>query len=138
MPWLIVAAVSGLLAVALGAYGWHSLAADDALRAIFLMGVQYQMWHALALIAVAWLASRGAGAQSGGTPAAGTAARGPRLVHLSGLAFVLGTVLFSGSLYAMGVTGTVPVSGAAPLGDGFLMGGWALLGLAAWQARPAT
>ena len=123
MPWLIVAAVSGLLAVALGAYGWHALAATDALRAIFLMGVQYQMWHALALIAVAWLAE------------AGPATRRPTLAHLSGLAFVIGTVLFSGSLYAMGLTGTVPVTGAAPTGGGLLMAGWVLLALAAWRAH---
>ncbi len=57
--WLFVAGLNGTLAVMAGAYGWHWLeAADSGLRDIFMMAVQYQMWHALALLAVAWLAGR--------------------------------------------------------------------------------
>ena len=60
--WLFLGAVNGFAAVAAGAYGWHSLeVSDTGLRDIFAIGVRYQMWHALALLAVAWLASRGDG-----------------------------------------------------------------------------
>ena len=56
-PWIIVAALSGGVAAFCGAYGWNWLEADDAGREIFNMGVQYQMWHSLALLAIAWFTS---------------------------------------------------------------------------------
>lgn len=117
--WLFLGAVNGLVAVAAGAYGWHSLAADDGGRAIFAMGVDYQMWHALALIAVAWLASG-----NGGLPAT-----------IAGWAFTIGIVLFSGTLYAFGVTGSIPLGGAAPAGGVLLMAGWAALAWIALRQR---
>lgn len=53
MPWLIAAAINGLIAVAAGAYGWHALpVSESGLCNIFMIGVHYQMWHALALIGV--------------------------------------------------------------------------------------
>jgi uncharacterized membrane protein YgdD (TMEM256/DUF423 family) len=115
--WLVLGALNGFVAVGAGAYGWHSLTVDDsALRDVFAVGVDYQMWHALALFAVAWMAVRRPGAVA---------------PHLAGIAFVAGIVLFSGSLYAMGLTGTMPVAGAAPAGGVCLMAGWAAL---AWAA----
>jgi len=113
-PWLILGALNGLAAVAAGAYGWHALAADEAARQIFMMGSQYQMWHALALCAVAWIASRDEGSLA-------------RFVRLAGVSFTIGIILFSGTLYAFGVTGIVPVEGAAPAGGLALMAGWAAL-----------
>lgn len=57
--WLFVAGLNGLLAVMAGAYGSHNLeAADSGSRDVFMVAVQYHMWHALALLAVAWLAER--------------------------------------------------------------------------------
>ncbi len=112
--WLFLGAVNGLVAVAAGAYGWHSLAGDDGARKMFEIGVQYQMGHALALLAVAWLATRLQG-------------RGRVPVHVAGGAFTLGIILFSGTLYAFGLTGLVPVEGAAPAGGMLLMIGWLAL-----------
>ncbi len=113
--WLFLAALNGLLAAAAGAYGSHTLvAADQAQRDIFNTAVRYQMWHALALLAVAWLASR-------------PEATGAKAVGVAGWAFTAGIVLFSGSLYARGLTGSVPVPGAAPAGGLSFFVGWAAL-----------
>ena len=121
--WLFVAGLNGLLAVMAGAYGGHRLeAADSGLRDIFMMAVQYHMWHALALLAVAWLASREEG-------------KGAVAPRVAGGAFTLGIVLFPGSLYALGLGGSVLVPGAAPVGGGLLMIGWAALMVAALK-RP--
>jgi uncharacterized membrane protein YgdD (TMEM256/DUF423 family) len=109
--WLFLASVNGLIAVLAGAYGRHSLAADDGGRQIFNLGVSYHMWHALALLAVAWLADRREGAP-------------PLPVQLAGIAFIAGMVLFSGSLYALAITGSAPVPYAAPVGGVSFMAGW--------------
>ena len=112
-PWLFLGAVNGLLAVAAGAYGWHGLAvADSGLRDVFLIGVAFHLWHALALAVVDGVAARGGGS---------------RMPTLAGIAFTAGIVLFSGSLYALAIIGSVPVVGAAPVGGVCLMAGWALL-----------
>ena len=124
--WLLIAALSGLVAVIVGAYGWHGLEAEEHLRDGFLVGVQYQMWHTLALIGIAWLA--------GGADKEGSAARAPNRAKWAGYAgwlFVAGTAVFSGSLYFYGLTGNVPFSGAAPVGGYTLMAGWAVLAFAA-------
>jgi uncharacterized membrane protein YgdD (TMEM256/DUF423 family) len=118
-PWLLVAALSGLVAVAAGAYGWHGLAAGAGAREVYTTGVHYQMWHSLALLAVAWLAE-----SRRGTPAA-------RWIKWAGIAFAAGIVLFSGSLYFYGVAGDVPFAGAAPAGGVALMAGWGCLAVAA-------
>ncbi len=111
--WLFLAAVNGLMAVIAGAYGWHSLEAEAGTRKIFAVGVQYQMWHALALLAVAWLASR-------------SETRRPEVI-VAGSAFTAGIVLFSGTLYAFGFLEYIPLEGAAPAGGVLLMVGWAAL-----------
>lgn len=116
--WLLLAAVSGLTAVVAGAYGAHWLPGDEHMRDAFKTGVLYQLVHALALLAVAWLASR---------PETKRAAS----VHLAGIGFIAGILLFSGTLYVFGLTGRIPVAGAAPVGGGCFMLGWAAL---AWTA----
>ncbi len=108
--WLFVAGVNALLAVAAGAYGWHRLGGD----AIFTMATHYHMFHALALLAVAWLASIRFG-------------RALVTVHVAGIAFLLGILLFSGTLYAFALTGSVPLEGAAPVGGALLMIGWLII-----------
>ncbi|MCZ6467139.1 MAG: DUF423 domain-containing protein [Alphaproteobacteria bacterium] len=113
--WLFLAALNGLLAAAAGAYGSHApVVTESAHRDVFMTAVQYHMWHALALFAVAWLASR-------------PDAPGSTAVRVAGWAFTAGIVLFSGSLYALGVTGSVPVPGAAPAGGLSFFVGWAAL-----------
>ncbi|MBM3565208.1 MAG: DUF423 domain-containing protein [Alphaproteobacteria bacterium] len=122
--WAVLGALNGFVAVACGAYAEHWLkAAEPVLAEAFKIGVQYQMWHALALLAVAWAAARaedrGAGNHKGSA----------RLAHLAGASFALGIVLFSGTLYVFGATGEVAVRGAAPAGGVLLLAGWLLLAL---------
>ncbi|TVR99894.1 MAG: DUF423 domain-containing protein [Rhodospirillales bacterium] len=108
--WLTLGGLNGFMAVGAGAYGWHGLGGDP----MFMMAAEYQLAHALALLGVAWLATVATG-------------RRALLVRLTGAAFVLGILLFSGTLYALALTATVPVAGAAPVGGFLLMAGWLLL-----------
>ena len=113
-------ALSALIAVAAGAFGAHALRARLApdLLQVFETGARYQMYHALGLLAVAWAAGR-------------TDAAGPRR---AGWLFVLGTLLFSGSLYVLALTGARWLGAVTPLGGVAWIVGWALL---AWSFRPA-
>lgn len=117
--WLALAGVNGFLGVGAGAVGWHWLDADEFGKQMFMMGAQYQVFHALALFGVAWLAER----------APGWTATVP------GVLFAVGVVFFSGSLYLFGATGDIPFTGSAPLGGMALMAGWLALVIAAWKAR---
>lgn len=120
--WLIVASFFGVTGVGAGAYGWHSLSENDPVRQIFMMGVNYQMWHALALLGVAWVASQATFMTS-------------KLPLLAGLAFSLGIIFFSGSLYLYAMSGYIIVKGAAPLGGWFMMAGWLSLMVCGWKSR---
>jgi len=116
-----IGALSGAIAVAAGAFGAHTLRdrlTPDLLQ-VFETAARYQMFHALALLAVAWATSR-------------TDARGPRW---AGWLFVAGTLLFSGSLYLIALTDTRWPGAVAPLGGAVWIAGWALL---AWTFRPST
>ena len=117
--WLFLAALNGFIASGAGAIGAHlikgSVSADNL--EIFETAVRYHMWHALALFAVAWLAAR--------TPKA------PLVLTLAGLAFVIGIVLFSGSLYFMGTTGSTALVLATPVGGVAFLIGWAAMMIAA-------
>jgi uncharacterized membrane protein YgdD (TMEM256/DUF423 family) len=109
--------VSALIAVAAGAFGAHALRARLApdLLAVFETGARYQMYHALGLLGVAWIASR--------SPSP--------LVAWAGWLFVLGTVLFSGSLYALALSGIRIFGAITPLGGLAFMAGWICLVVAA-------
>ncbi|NQU57069.1 MAG: DUF423 domain-containing protein [Rhodospirillales bacterium] len=120
--WMIIAGLFGATAVGAGAYGWHSLGENDSIRQIFMMGVDYQMWHALALLGVAWTASRAEFNSS-------------KLPLIAGIAFSLGIILFSGTLYLFALNGTVPVKGAAPVGGWLMIGGWLTLAVCGWKTR---
>jgi len=110
-------ALSGLVSVAAGAFGAHTLRArlSPESLAVFETGARYQMYHALALLAVAWVASRWPGS----------------LPQLAGWLFVTGTVLFSGSLYALALTGARWLGAITPLGGVALLAGWLCLVLSA-------
>ena len=112
-------AVSGLVAVAAGAFGAHALRArlDPSALAVFETGARYQMYHALALIVVAWAAARWPGPWSG----------------RAGWLFVAGTLLFSGSLYALALSGIRALGAVTPFGGVAFLAGWLCLALAARQ-----
>jgi uncharacterized membrane protein YgdD (TMEM256/DUF423 family) len=111
-------AVFGFLAVALGAFGAHALRSRLAPSdlAIYETGVRYQMYHALALLLVAWATSQ--------WPAAGT-------LRAAGWLFVVGILLFSGSLYALALSGHRMLGAVTPLGGLAFLVAWVLL---AWTA----
>jgi uncharacterized membrane protein YgdD (TMEM256/DUF423 family) len=113
---LSIGAASALLAVAAGAFGAHALRSrlEPASLAIFEIGARYQMYHAIGLIAVAFAASQ--------WPAARTAV-------WAGWLFVAGTILFSGSLYLLALTGLRWLGAVAPLGGLAFMLGWLCLAL---------
>jgi uncharacterized membrane protein YgdD (TMEM256/DUF423 family) len=115
--WLLVAAVNGFLAVATGAFAAHGLQGklDAHALSVFETGSRYQMYHALA-IGLAALAARG--------PAASAA-------NAAAIFFLAGIVLFSGSLYALALTGIRGLGIITPFGGLSFLVGWAAL---AWAA----
>jgi uncharacterized membrane protein YgdD (TMEM256/DUF423 family) len=117
---VIIGALSALIGVAAGAFGAHGLKSriGAEMLAVFEVGVRYQMYHALALIAAAWMQSK--------WPSA--------LVTTGGWLFVIGTVLFSGSLYLMSISGTRWLGAITPLGGLSFLAGWICLAWAAWRA----
>lgn len=111
--WLPLGAIYGLLGVALGAFGAHALKArlaGDAL-AVWHTAVQYHFWHALALLAVGLLALQ----------------RPSTALNVAGAAFALGVLLFSGSLYALALTGVRGLGAVTPIGGVLLLVGWGAL-----------
>jgi uncharacterized membrane protein YgdD (TMEM256/DUF423 family) len=120
---LMLGAVSAAIAVAAGAFGAHALRSrlDARMLDAFETGARYQMYHALALFAVAWLVARAASAAPGTTT----------LATAAGWLLVAGTVLFSGSLYAMALTGVRGLGAVTPLGGACFLAGWACLAAAA-------
>ncbi len=120
--WLAAAAIGGLTGVVLGAFSAHSLDGgyDPRSVEVFRTGVQYQMWHSLALLALA-LAARAEDA-------------GRRLAarRLACWGFAAGIVVFSGSLYLLVVTGVRAFGMITPVGGLAFLAGWAGL---VWYAR---
>ncbi len=103
-------AVSGFLAVALGAFGAHGLRQrlSPEMLAVFETGIRYQVYHALALFAVAWAASRWPSPQA----------------TWAGWLFIVGTVVFSGSLYVLATSGTRWLGAVTPVGGICFLAGW--------------
>lgn len=116
---LAIAALLGGFAVAGGAFASHALQDQLPARAlgVFQTGIRYQMYHALALLAVALL-------QAVAKPPS------PWLTAAGGL-FIAGTVLFSGSLYLLSLASVKAVGPVTPVGGVALMAGWACLAIAA-------
>lgn len=121
----LLGAISAFLGVALGAFGAHGLRSRVApeMLAVFETGVRYQMYHALALLIVGVVASRVAI---------------PPTVMAAGWLFVVGTLLFSGSLYLLALTGTRWWGAVTPIGGVAFLAGWLLLIVAALRAASIT
>ena len=118
---LMLAAFFGFTGVALGAFAAHGLKSRLTAEylAIFHTGVTYQLVHALALFGVALLAVHIPG----------------RLVTWAGISFVVGILLFSGSLYVLTLTGISKLGIITPFGGLAFLLGWFFLGLTAWRLQ---
>ncbi|HEY2825149.1 MAG TPA: DUF423 domain-containing protein [Gemmatimonadales bacterium] len=112
-----IGAAYGFLAVAAGAFGAHALKTHLApdLLTTFETAARYQMYHALALFAVAWTHQRAPSPWS----------------EAAGWLFVWGTAIFSGSLYALALSGVVVLGAITPIGGVALLAGWLCLALGA-------
>ena len=123
--WICAAAVNGFLAVALGAHAAHSLLGrvEPERIAWIETGSDYGMAHGLALLGVALLWGRA------------PAPPPPRGLWLAGWGFLAGSVLFSGALYIMGMTGFRALGAVVPVGGVLLLGGWAALFIYGWGLR---
>ena len=113
---MLIGSLAGALGVGFGAFGAHGLRGrlSPEMLAVFETGVRYQMYHAVALLALAAMMARFDG----------------WLFHLAGWAFVVGIVLFSGSLYALALTGVRVLGAITPLGGVAFIVGWACLAIA--------
>jgi uncharacterized membrane protein YgdD (TMEM256/DUF423 family) len=116
-----IGASFGALGVAGGAFGAHALKArlSPEMLAVFETGVRYHLIHALAILAVAWAGTRWA------SPA----------ITAAGWLFVAGIFLFSGSLYALSLTGVRVLGAVTPFGGVAFIAGWMALAWGAWQGR---
>ncbi len=117
---LIAGALGALLAVVLGAFGAHAL--EDRLTPdlldIYQTANTYHFYHSLALVAVGFLAQQVTG----------------KLVSASGWCFIAGLVFFSGSLYALALSGVRILGAVTPIGGVFFILGWALFAAAVYSA----
>jgi len=118
--WFSFGAVNGYLGVAAGAFGAHflknRLSANDLTT--FEVAARYQMYHALALLAVSTMAH----------------ARPSATVSGAGWCMFLGIILFSGSLYGLALGGWKWLGPITPIGGLSLLAGWLMLALAAFGA----
>lgn len=119
---LAIAALLGGLAVAAGAFASHALTERLTPRALEVFGtsVRYQMYHALALLAIALLL--------------GVASLNQTWLLAAGWAYIVGVVLFSGSLYLISLAGLKAVGPITPLGGLAFLVGWGCLAIAALSA----
>jgi uncharacterized membrane protein YgdD (TMEM256/DUF423 family) len=117
---ITLASLSGMLAVAFGAFGAHALKSrlDDYALGVFQTAVQYHFYHSLALLAVGILALSQ-----------------PQTILLksSGWLFFTGIVVFSGSLYLLSITGVRWLGAITPLGGLAFIAGWACLAATGWK-----
>lgn len=117
---LMLGSISGFLSVALGAFGAHALKEklDEYSLGIFHTGVTYQTTHALAMILVALLIKWYPDSTG---------------LTWAGWSFLVGTLIFSGSLYALAMTGIKVLGAITPIGGVLFLVGWALLAIHAWR-----
>lgn len=122
MPKLFItlASLSGMFAVILGAFGAHALKnrLDDYAQGVFQTAVQYHFYHSLALLAVGVIA---------------LSQPQTALLRSSGWLFIIGILVFSGSLYLLSITGARWLGAVTPLGGLAFITGWACLAAASWK-----
>lgn len=118
--WLTLGAIYGLLSVGLGAFGAHGLRGRVAEQMLVTWGTgaDYLGMHALALLACGLIALH---------------IPGSRLIDAAAWCFAIGSILFSGSLFALVLTGVGGLGAITPFGGTLLIAGWALLALGAWR-----
>ena len=119
--WFAIGAWLGALGVALGAFGAHGLKARVSadMVAVWETGARYHVLHALALLATAWACERWPGAYTSG----------------AGWLFLAGIALFSGSLYALALSGVRVLGAITPVGGLCFIAGWVCLAIAATRGR---
>ncbi|MED1643297.1 DUF423 domain-containing protein [Brevibacillus agri] len=117
---LLLGSISGFLSVALGAFGAHALKEklDEYSLGIFHTGVTYQTTHALALVLVALLLKWYPDSSG---------------LVWAGWCFAAGTLIFSGSLYTLAMTGIKVLGAITPIGGVLFLAGWALLAIHVWK-----
>lgn len=118
----VLASLFGLTGVALGAFGAHSLKSTISaeMLSVFETGVRYQMYHTFALFIALW------GLQLGKS----------NKFEIAAWLFVVGVILFSGSLYILAMTGVRSFGFVTPLGGLSLLGGWLFLALGFFEKKP--
>jgi uncharacterized membrane protein YgdD (TMEM256/DUF423 family) len=134
---LVLGAVFGFVGVGLGAFGSHALRTKLPPERLgqFEIAVRYQLWHALALFAVVFVGSvRFAGVSSRAAPLVLFEGTMGWPSAVAGWLFVAGIVLFSGSLYALALSGTRRWGAVTPFGGVCFLLGWIALVLAAITA----
>ena len=118
--WMTLAAISGFIAVAAGAFAAHSLK-DPTAREVMKTGATYEFMHALAALACAGLIQAGA-----------------RRARFAPALFLSGTLLFSGSLYGLALGAPHWTGIITPFGGLLFLAGWAVLAWAAWTGPKAA
>jgi uncharacterized membrane protein YgdD (TMEM256/DUF423 family) len=117
---LSLGAISGALAVMIGAFGAHGLKnkLTEEMLVIYKTGVEYHFYHTFALLAVGFIALN---VQS-------------KLLTASGWSLAAGILIFSGSLYALSISGMTKLGAITPIGGLCFIAGWALLVIAVIKA----
>ncbi len=117
---LIIGALSACVGVAAGAFAAHGLKSRMSIEmlSVFEVGVRYQMYHAFALLITAWVLSK--------WPSS--------LVIAGGWLFIVGTLLFSGSLYLLSVSGIRWLGAITPFGGLAFLAGWICIAWGVWRA----
>ncbi len=117
----MIGALSAMIAVGAGAFGAHGLrnSLEPRYLEIFETGVRYQMYHSLGLVAVAWAIGHW---------------QSSTLLSSAGWCFVIGIILFSGSLYALALTGISKLGAITPFGGLAFIIGWGCMAWGCWIA----
>ena len=115
---LFIGALLGGVGVGLGAFGAHGLKGrlSQEMLAVFETGVRYQMYHALALLVLGAMMTRLEG----------------RAVVVAGWSSTAGILIFSGSLYALALSGVTMLGAITPIGGVAFLAGWLALAIAAF------
>lgn len=119
---IILGAINGFLAVALGAFGAHGLEhkLTERMMDTWEKGVDYQMFHTMGLFIIAFAANKW---------------QGSSLIKWSGIMMFVGIVLFSGSLYILSTSGITMLGMITPIGGVSFLAGWTLLAIAAYKGN---